>query len=66
MTTLNKTLVLALLGTAYVIITFFFPDFPISKDVFVAFMLWLLIQLGVDVTEARVRAFLVKRSFLKK
>jgi hypothetical protein len=58
---LSLTLVALAVGLVYGIIVNFFPDFPISQDVLLAFVVWALLQLGIELVEPAVRAFLVRR-----
>lgn len=62
---INKALLLAILGVLYGAITILLPDFPLSKDLFVILVLYVLAKLGVEVVEARVVAFMQKRGLLK-
>ena len=56
-------LVLAL-GLVYGLIVQYFPDFPVSQEVLLAFVVYVLLKLGVEVTAPPVRGFL-KRRFQK-
>lgn len=58
---LSLTLVALAVALVYGIIVNFFPDFPIDEGTLLAFVVFVLAQLGVEVVEPVVRAFLVKR-----
>lgn len=51
------------LALVYGIITKFYPDFPISPEILLTFLVYVLVKLGVEVVGAPVRAFLAKRGF---
>jgi uncharacterized membrane protein YadS len=46
------------LALVYGIITKFFPDFPISPEILLTFVVYVLLKLGVNVIGAPVRKFL--------
>jgi cation transporter-like permease len=58
---LSLTLIALAVGLAYGIVVQYFPDFPVSQDVLLAFVVYVLIKLGVEIVEPAVRAFLVRR-----
>lgn len=57
-------LVLAL-ALVYGLIKQFLPDFPISEEVLLSFVVYVLLKLGVEIVNQPVRAFLKKRGLLK-
>jgi hypothetical protein len=61
---LSLTLLALAVGLVYGIILQFFPDFPVSQDVLFAFIVYVLLKLGVEVVEPIVRARLVRAGFL--
>ena len=61
---LSRTLVALAVGLIYGIIVNFFPDFPVSQEILLGFVVWALILLGVEITEPVLRDFLVRRGFL--
>jgi hypothetical protein len=58
---LSLTLIALAVGLVYGIIVNFFPDFPVSQDVLLAFVIYVLAKLGIEIVEPVVRAFLVRR-----
>lgn len=58
---LSLALLVLAVGLVYGIIVNFFPDFPVSQEVFLNLIVWLLTLLGVQIVEPVVRNFLVKR-----
>ena len=46
------------LALVYGIIQKFFPDFPLSAEVLLSFLVYVLLKLGVEVIGAPVRKFL--------
>jgi hypothetical protein len=50
------------LALVYGLITQFFPDFPISAEVLLAFLVYVLLKLGVEVVGAPVKSFLANRA----
>lgn len=58
---LSRTLVALAVGLVYGVIVNFFPDFPISQEILLGFVVWALILLGVEITEPVVREALVRR-----
>ena len=57
-------LVLAL-GLVYGIIKQYFPDFPIDQPTLLAFVLYVLLKLGVEIVNQPLRNALVKRGFTR-
>lgn len=57
---LNLTLVTLFVALVYGIVRQFFPDFPISEEILLAFVLWALVRLGVEIVEPAVRRLLVR------
>jgi hypothetical protein len=55
------TLVALAVALVYGIIVTVAPDFPISEEVLLAFVVYVLVKLGVEIVEPAVRAFLVRR-----
>lgn len=53
------------LALVYGVITQFFPDFPISQEVLLGFIVYVLLKLGVEVTAPPLREFLAKRKEIK-
>lgn len=65
---LSLTLVALAVGLVYGIIKTYAPDFPIDEKVLLAFVVYVLVKLGVEIAEPLIRAKLVKlgfRGFLK-
>ena len=62
---LEYSLLVLALALVYGIIKQFLPDFPISEDVLLTFVLYVLLKLGVEVVGQPVRAFLIKRGFMR-
>jgi hypothetical protein len=60
---LSYTLVALTIALVYGIIVTVAPDFPISEEILLTFVIYVLIKLGVEVVEPAVRAFLVRRGF---
>ena len=60
---LSRSLVALAVGLAYGIIVNFFPDFPVSQEILLGFVIWALILLGVEITEPVVREALIRRGF---
>ena len=58
---LSLTLIALAVGLVYGIIIQYFPDFPIDEGTLLAFVVYVLARLGVEIVEPAVRAFLVKR-----
>lgn len=58
---LSYSLLVLAVGLAYGVIVNYFPDFPISQEVLLAFVVYVLLKLGVEVSEPAIRAFLVAR-----
>ena len=57
---LSLTLIALAVGLAYGIIVQYFPDFPVSQEVLLAFVVYVLAKLGIEIVEPFVRAGLVK------
>jgi len=57
---LTLTLVALAVGLVYGLIVNYFPDFPVSQDVLLAFVVYVLAKLGIEIVEPLVRAGLVK------
>jgi uncharacterized membrane protein YadS len=49
------------LALVYGILVKFFPDFPLSPEVLLSFLVYVLLKLGVEVIGAPVRGFLARR-----
>lgn len=62
---LNYGLLVLFVALVYGVVTQLFPDFPVSEEVLLAFLIWALARLGVEVTAPAVRGFLVRRGFLQ-
>ena len=62
---MKLSLTLLALGVAlvYGIIKQVAPDFPISQETVFAFILYVLVKLGVEVVEPAVRSFFVRRGY---
>jgi len=60
---LEYSLLVLGVGLLYGIIRKFFPDFPVSEEVLLSFLAYVLAKLGVVVTEPAIRGFLVRRGF---
>lgn len=59
---IEYSLLVLALALVYGIIVQFFPDFPISQEVLLAFVVYVLLKLGVEVGGApAVRGFLKNR-----
>ena len=58
---LSLTLVALAVGLVYGIIVQYFPDFPVSLEVLLGFVVYVLVKLGVEIVEPAVRAYLVRR-----
>ena len=52
-----------LLGAAYMLLTQVWPDFPLSADMLLTLVLYILFKLGVEIVDAPVRG-LVQRAKL--
>jgi hypothetical protein len=61
---ISYTLLTLALALVYGVIVNFFPDFPISQEVLLAFVVYALLKLGVEITEPVVVDFLIRRGFL--
>jgi len=57
---LSLTLIALAIGLVYGVIVNFFPDFPVSQDVLLAFVVYVLAKLGIEIVEPLIRARLVK------
>lgn len=55
------TLISLLLGALYGLVKYLVPDFPIDLPTLLAFVVWALVRLGVEVVGAPVRGFLTRR-----
>jgi uncharacterized membrane protein YgaE (UPF0421/DUF939 family) len=62
---ISYTLLALALALVYGVIVSLFPDFPISQEVLLAFVVYVLLKLGVEITEPAVIDFLVRRGYLK-
>ena len=54
------TIVLIAISLVYAVITKWFPDFPVSPEVFQVVILWLLAKIGIEVsvpTASKLRSF---------
>ena len=58
---LSLTLIAAIVGAVYAAIVNFLHDFPISPEVLLAFIVYILAKLGVEIVEPAIRRQLVKR-----
>ena len=58
---LSLTLVALAVGLVYGLLVNFFPDFPITQEVLLGIVIYVLLKLGVEIVEPVVRAFLVRR-----
>lgn len=57
---IQYSLLVLLLALIYGVIRQFLPDFPISEEVLLSFVVYVLLKLGVDVINAPVRRFLAR------
>ncbi len=48
------------LALVYGIVIKFFPDFPISPEILLTFVVYVLVKLGVEVTVPALRKFLAR------
>jgi hypothetical protein len=62
---ISYTLLALALALVYGVIVNFFPDFPISQDVLLSFVVYVLLKLGVEITEPVVVDFLIRRGLLR-
>jgi hypothetical protein len=60
---IEYSLLVLALALVYGIIVTVAPDFPISQEVLLTFIVYVLLKLGVEVVNAPVRAFLRRRGF---
>ena len=69
MTTIDYTLLALFMSLGYGLIIQFWPEFPLSSDLFYTLILAILAKIGVDVVGkpavARLNAFLAKRAVAK-
>lgn len=69
MSTIDYTLLALFLSLAYGLIVQFWPEFPLSSEVFFTLILAILAKIGVDVVGkpvvARAQAYFAKRSAAK-
>jgi hypothetical protein len=61
---ISFTLLALALALVYGVIVNFFPDFPISQDVLLSFVVYVLLKLGVEITQPVVVSFLIRRGFM--
>jgi hypothetical protein len=61
---ISYTLLTLALALVYGVVVNFFPDFPISQEVLLAFVVYVLIKLGVEITQPVVVSFLIRRGFM--
>jgi hypothetical protein len=61
---LSLTLLSLIVALVYGVIVNFAPDFPISQEVLLSFVVYVLLKLGVEVVEPVIRARLVRAGFL--
>jgi hypothetical protein len=62
---ISYTLLVLALGLIYGVIVNYFPDFPISQEVLLSFVVYVLLKLGVEISQPAVRGFLARRGLLK-
>ncbi len=62
---LQYSMLVLALALAYGIITQLFPDFPISQEVILAFVVYVLLKLGVEVVDAPIRGYLQERGLME-
>lgn len=62
---IEYSILVLVLALVYGVITQFYPDFPISQEVLLAFIVYVLAKLGVEVSAPSISQFLYKRGFLK-
>ena len=69
MTTIDYTLLALFMSLGYGLIVQFWPEFPLSSELFYTLILAILAKIGVDVVGkpavARVNAYLAKRATAK-
>ena len=53
-------LLVLVLALVYGVVVEFFPDFPISQDVLLGFVVYVLLKLGVEVVEVPLARFFGK------
>lgn len=58
---IEYTILAAFIALAYAIIRQFFPDFPIDPETLLAFLVYVLLKLGVVIIGAPVRSFLTRK-----
>jgi len=51
------------LALVYGVVKQFLPDFPLNEPTLLAFLVYVLLKLGVEIVGAPIRAFFVKRGF---
>jgi hypothetical protein len=61
---ISFTLLALALALVYGVIVNFFPDFPISQEVLLSFVVYVLLKLGVEITQPVVVSFLIRRGFM--
>ncbi len=61
---LSLTLLALAVGLVYGIIVNYFPDFPVSQDVLLGFVIYILAKLGIEIVEPLIRARLVAAGLL--
>jgi hypothetical protein len=62
---IEYSLLVLALALVYGVIVQFFPDFPISEEVLLAFVVWALTRLGVEISAPALRGALKRRGWLK-
>jgi len=60
---LEYSLLVLGVGLLYGIVKSFLPDFPISEEVLLSFLAYVLVKFGVALSEPAIRGFLVRRGF---
>ena len=60
---LSYSILVLALGLIYGLITQYFPDFPISQEVLLTLVVYVLFKLGVEIVEPAIRAAFVKRGY---
>ena len=52
---LEYSLLAVLMAAVYGLVTYFFPDFPLSQEVFYALIIYVLVKLGVEIVGQPIR-----------
>jgi len=60
---LEYSILVLILALVYGVIKQFFPDFPLDETTLLAFIVYVLSKLGVEIVGAPIREFFVKRGY---